>query len=144
MSWNDGISKEMEDYLNSFDNIGDLALEEFKEVIKDAVSDYFTNVQKWTPRQTGELVKSLVVEEIRDQYKYYGFNVYFKGENSEGQSFQKIANVLNYGRPAGVSSTGRAYPAIAGRYFISNSIKKLRGLDKRIEIAINKKLSEVT
>ena len=144
MSWNDGISKEMNDYLNSFYNIGDLALDEFKAVIKDAVNDYFINVQKWTPRKTSELVQSLVVEEIKDQYKFYGFNVYFKGENSEGQSYQKIANVLNYGRAAGVSSTGRAYPAIAGRYFISNAIKRLRGLDKRIEIAIDKKLSEVT
>lgn len=144
MSWNDGITKEMDDYLNSFDHIGDLALEEFKAVIKEAVTDYFTNVQKWTPQRTGELVKSLVVEEIRDQYKYYGYNVYFKGEDSNGQSYQKIANVLNYGRAAGVSSTGRAYPAIAGRYFISNAIKQLKGLDKRIEIAIDKKLSEVT
>ena len=91
MSWNDGISKEMEDYLNSFDNIGDLALEEFKEVIKDAVTDYFTDVQKWTPRQTGELVKSLVVEEIRDQYKYYGFKV-----NIKAVVFVLVTDFLDY------------------------------------------------
>ena len=142
--WNDGITKMMNDYLKSLENLGDEAIDAFKKTIDDAVDTYNVNISPEIPYNSGELKASFTVEEDRRGSKYYGYKAYFKGENSDGQPFEKIANVLNYGRKAGETKSGRKYGAITGTHFITNAIRNLKGLNDRINENIDAVLKEKT
>lgn len=149
MAWNDGITKELSDFINEISKSGDVAIETFKDTIDTAVKSYSNNLSNSVAAihtgGTGGLKNSLTTEPVTDRgSQFYGSRVHFKGENRQGVPYEKIANVLNYGRAAGVSSSGRRYGGIAGSFFISKEVKKLKGLSKRIDDNITNKLAEIT
>ena len=74
---------------------------------------------------------------------WYGYEAEFVGVSPEGVPYQKIANMLNYGREAG-SDANHKWGAISGTHFISVAVKKLKGMDDRIEARIAAKLAKRT
>lgn len=138
----------MNDFLDSATAAGDLALEAFKQTIDEATREYAVKVTDNVNAQhvdTGALAASFTVEPVTDRgSKFYGHRAEFKGDNQRGVPFQKIANVLNYGRPAKKTRAGRAYGAIAGSNFIGEAIRRLRGLDYRINQNIENTIKDIT
>ena len=121
MSWNDGVSKELNDYLESLSGIGDKSKEALKAQVDIEAETVRSALDKTAPRKTGNLAKSLVKVEVTNRKNWYGYRIEFEGNNQHGVPYQKIANILNFG-----SST------IKGTRFISRAIRKLRGMDDRI------------
>jgi hypothetical protein len=145
MAWNDGISKMMNDYLESISDLGDEVFDVFKKTIDEAAQQYEQDIVPGIPSgETKGLAASFTVEKELKGSKWYGYKAEFKGENERGDPYQKIANVLNYGRPAGTSRSGRGYGAITGTHFITNAVSKLQGLSERINENIDNVLRERT
>ena len=122
MSWNDGISKELDDYFNQLSEYGDLAIESIKEQIDIEVENLFSQLESTTPRgKTLGLVNSLRKSKVNIRRSWYGYEIEFVGQNRKGVPYQKIANILNYGTSN-----------MKGTRFISKAIHNLKGLDERI------------
>lgn len=131
MSWNDGISKELSEFLTDALEIGEAAEQAFKSVIDEEVQGYESRITKSVPIKTGGLKASFTIKREQGRRNWYGYSAEFEGEAPNGEPYQKIANVLNYGRPAGENGG-----AITGTFFISRTIRRLKGLDERIEARI--------
>lgn len=122
MSWNDGISKELDDYFNQLSEYGDLAIKSIKEQIDIEVDNLFSQLESTTPRgETLGLVNSLRKSKVNIRRSWYGYEVEFVGQNRKGVPYQKIANILNYGTSN-----------MKGTRFISKAIHNLKGMDERI------------
>ena len=132
MAWNDGISKELSEAFHELGKCGDIAIEATKEVIDEEAQKFEENIKKNTPVQTGGLRDSLERGKIKSS-NYYGYEVNFEGNAPNGQPYQKIANIINYGSASGDK---------AGTMFISKAVKKLKGMDKRIEARIESKIAD--
>ena len=78
--------------------------------------------------QTGGLARSLNVSKI-DTDKRYGYKLEYEGENEDGVPYAKITNILNSG-----SNT------IKPRRFITQAVKRLKGLDDRAAQRFEEKL----
>ena len=121
MSWNDGVTKELADYLESVGNMAGKSKEAIKQQVDIEAEALRAQLLKTTPRRYGNLVRSLSKVEVTNRHNWYGWRLEFEGNDPQGTPFQKIANILNFG-----SST------IKGTRFISKAIRKLRGMDDRI------------
>ncbi len=119
---NDGITKEMSSFLSRLENIGPESIAIAKKTIDTAVDEYERNVTTATPVRTGSLKSSFKVTPVVKGSNYYGYNAEFTGENENGESNAKIANILNYGSPT-----------MAGSHFLDKATKKLKGLSQKIE-----------
>ncbi len=132
MSWNDGINKEMSEYFNSLTEKTEQAVEAIKEQIDIEAEEFRKQLEQTAPKgATLGLLNSLRKTKLVVRRKWYGYSVEFEGYNKKGEPYQKIANILNYG-----TST------IQGTRFISRAIRKLKGLDERIENRFKTKLNK--
>lgn len=141
---NDEITKVFDEfYKECLGQVKTKTIEAIQEEV-DKFSDKFEDDLKGTiPVNSGGLLKSLTkVKQPRTNW--YGYNFEFKGSNKNGVPYEKIANVLNYGRPAGVSSGGVKYGEIIPRKFIYKAIKNLRKLDDAITENFENKMQELS
>lgn len=139
MSWNDGISKELSEFLTGTLEIGEATEQAFKSVIDGEVQTYENSIQAGVPIRTGGLKASFTVSKAQGRRNWYGYSAEFEGNAPNGEPYQKIANILNYGKPADDHSG-----AIAGTHFISKAIRKLKGMDDRIEARISAEIAKRT
>lgn len=134
MSWNDGISKEMDNYLNEvLSKIPNVAIDSIKQGVDNASEKFFKEVQSSTPVKTGGLQRSFVQTKI-DTPSYYGTINTFEGTDSNGVSYEKIANTLNYG-----TKDCKINP----KYFLTNAVRKLKTLDIDIDKLFDKTMEEL-
>ena len=132
MSWNDGINKEMSEYFNSLTEKTEQAVEAIKEQIDIEAEEFRKQLEQTAPKgATLGLLNSLRKTKLVVRRKWYGYSVEFEGYNKKGEPYQKSANILNYG-----TST------IQGTRFISRAIRKLKGMDERIENRFKTKLNK--
>ena len=132
MSWNDGVSKQLNDYFESLAKFGDLAVEAIKEQVDIEVQKVLSEMERNTPQgQTLGLIRSLKNAKIETRYQWYGYSVEFSGEDKHGTPYQKIANCLNYG-----TST------IKPLRFIDKAIKNFKGLDERVMVRFESKINK--
>ena len=132
MSWNDGINKEMSEYFNSLTEKTEQAVEAIKEQIDIEAEEFRKQLEQTAPKgATLGLLNSLRKTKLVVRRKWYAYSVEFEGYNKKGEPYQKIANILNYG-----TST------IQGTRFISRAIRKLKGMDERIENRFKTKLNK--
>ena len=132
MSCNDGINKEMSEYFNSLTEKTEQAVEAIKEQIDIEAEEFRKQLEQTAPKgATLGLLNSLRKTKLVVRRKWYGYSVEFEGYNKKGEPYQKIANILNYG-----TST------IQGTRFISRAIRKLKGMDERIENRFKTKLNK--
>ena len=132
MSWNDGINKEMSEYFNSLTEKTEQAVEAIKEQIDIEAEEFRKQLEQTAPKgATLGLLNSLRKTKLVVRRKWYGYSVEFEGYNKKGEPYQKIANILNYR-----TST------IQGTRFISRAIRKLKGMDERIENRFKTKLNK--
>ena len=122
MAWNDGVSKELEEYFNNIGTFGDKAIEAVKEQIDIEVNKLILQLESTTPRgATLGLLNSLRNSRITAKRNWYGYSVEFVGQDRKGVPYQKIANILNYGTSF-----------IKGTRFITKAIRNLKNMDQRI------------
>lgn len=122
MAWNDGVSKELEEYFNNIGTFGDKAIEAVKEQIDIEVNKLILQLESTTPRgATLGLLNSLRNSRITAKRNWYGYSVEFVGQDRKGVPYQKIANILNYGTSF-----------IKGTRFITKAIHNLKNMDQRI------------
>lgn len=122
MAWNDGVSKELEEYFNNIATFGDKAIEAMKEQIDIEVNKLILQLESTTPRgATLGLLNSLRNSRITAKRNWYGYSVEFVGQDRKGVPYQKIANILNYGTSF-----------IKGTRFITKAIHNLKNMDERI------------
>lgn len=122
MAWNDGVSKELEEYFNNIGTFGDKAIEAVKEQIDIEVNKLILQLESTTPRgATLGLLNSLRSSRITAKRNWYGYSVEFVGQDRKGVPYQKIANILNYGTSF-----------IKGTRFITKAIHNLKNMDERI------------
>lgn len=122
MAWNDGVSKELEEYFNNIGTFGDKAIEAVKEQIDIEVNKLILQLEYTTPRgATLGLLNSLRNSRITAKRNWYGYSVEFVGQDRKGVPYQKIANILNYGTSF-----------IKGTRFITKAIHNLKNMDERI------------
>ena len=132
MSWNDGINKEMSEYFNSLTEKTEQAVEAIKEQIDIEAEEFRKQLEQTAPKgATLGLLNSLRKTKLVVRRKWYGYSVEFEGYNKKGEPYQKIANILNYGTIT-----------IQGTRFISRAIRKLKGMDERIENRFKTKLNK--
>jgi len=112
------------------EELGEKAISAIKEQIDYESEEYFKYLQKNTPQNTGELVKSLTKTKINETNRY-GYKIEYIGNYANGTAHEKIANILNYGTRNS-----------SGKYFRTKAIRRLRGLDERIAIRYKLKIEE--
>ena len=118
--WNDGISKELNDYLETLIDKSALAEQSVKEQIDIDAEELYKAVEAGSDSKSGRMKGSLKKREITDRDKWYGWSITFDGNHPDGTPYQKIANIRNYGTSK-----------VKGTRFISRAIRKLKGLDAR-------------
>ena len=159
MSWNDGISKELNSFIeDKLAKIPECAEEAIKETVDIYAQRFYQNVKITTPRRTDystnintDLYNKIVKEKITNRgNKYYGYRIYFEGEFRNGNynmPYEKLANILNYGsntRQLKKDGTyGNTYQNVVATRFISKEIKKLKGIEKSINDTFLQKEREV-
>ena len=121
MSWSDGVTKELNDYLESVGTLGDKGKQAIKEQVDIEAEVVRAELARTAPRNSGGLVQSLLKAPCQVRRNWYGYRIEFQGKNEHGEPYQKIANILNYGTSN-----------FQGTRFISKAIRKLRGMDDRI------------
>lgn len=128
-------------YKNVLGKVGEVSQQAIQEEV-DKFSDQFEkDLRDAIPQRTGGLLKSLIkVKEPRE--KWYGYNFEFVGVNENGVPYEKIANVLNYGRPAGFKNNVK-FGEITPRKFIYKAVRKLKKLDKAIVENYETKMQEL-
>lgn len=134
MAWNDGLSKMMGDFLDSLGDLGTVARETAEGVIDTEAEGFRKNVEPRIPVDTGGLKNSFTFEKQTDAGSdWYGYRAGFDGNTPRGEPYEKIANIQNYGNAH-----------LAGTHFVTKAIKKLKGMDGRIEARIEAELSKRT
>jgi len=122
MSWNDGVSKELNDYFESLGKKSEMAVEALQEQIDIEAEEIRKELEATAPKgATLGLLNSLTKVRLTARKEWYGYSVTFEGKNRRGEPYQKLANILNYGTSH-----------IQGTRFISRAIRNLRGMDARI------------
>lgn len=134
MTWNDGISKMMGDFLDSIGDLGTVARKTAEGVIDTEAEGFRKQVEPRIPVDTGGLKESFTLEKCNDSGKdWYGYRAGFDGNTPRGEPYEKIANIQNYGNSR-----------VAGAHFVTKAIKKLKGMDDRIEARIEAEVSKRT
>ena len=132
MSWSDGVTKELAEYLEKVGTIGDKSKAAIMEQVDIEAEIVRAELQRKAPRDTGGLVSSLLKSRCEVRRNWYGYSIEFHGNHPDGTPYQKIANILNYGTSH-----------ITGTRFISRAIRKLRGMDDRIHERYQDKVNEI-
>jgi hypothetical protein len=96
----------------------------------DKYADEFYKNVKDASQKHGNLGDKYTKTKIVDGYKY-GYEFEFKGNAPNGEPYEKIANVLNYGWKKRV---GRYAPT----HFITNQIIKLAGINRAVDEQVEK------
>lgn len=139
MALYDGMSEELTRELQELEvNLDEVTRKAFTSVIDEEVKAYERNVRDHTPQRTGGLKNSFKVTNISSS-KWHGYKAEFEGDAPNGEPYEKIANVLNYGKPADDHSG-----AIAGTHFIASATRKLKGMNERIEARIAAEIAKLT
>lgn len=134
MAWNDGISKLMSEAIDEVKDLGEQAVTVAKEVIDTEAKGFNNGVKNKIPVNTGGLKESFKFGRKTDKGdSWYGYEAEFEGNAPNGEPYEKIANILNYGTPT-----------IAGSHFITKEVKKLKGMDNRIEARIEVEITKRT
>jgi len=115
----DGVVKQLAEYFEKLETLGDMAVESIKEQIDIETDKVESDISGGIPADTGGLARSFKRTKT-DTDKKYGYKLEFEGDAPNGEPYAKIANILNSG-----SST------IAPRRFVTKAVKKLKGLDDR-------------
>lgn len=118
------------------DAVGD-SKEAAKAQIDDEAKDFKSRIIKGIPVKTGGLKGSFTFEKQNKEKDYYGYSSGFAGESPTGEPYEKIANVLNYGRKERKGT-------FAGTFFVSKAVRKLKGMDARIAARIDAHLKKRT
>jgi hypothetical protein len=128
-------------YNNVLGKVGTVSRESIQEEV-DKFSDQFEkDLQNAIPHKNGGLLKSLTKVKVQKD-KWYGYDFEFKGNNEHGVPYEKIATVLNYGRPEGISKDIK-YGKIAPRKFMIKAIRKLKKLDPAINDNFESKMQKL-
>lgn len=135
MAWNDGITKQLSEFLQTYTDLDAVTKQAFESVIDEESAKFEQRIQSSVPVKTGKLKASFKIERKVDRRNWYGYNAEFEGNAPNGEPYQKIANILNYGRPADENAG-----AVAGTFFVTKAIRKLRGMDDRIKAKIEAEL----
>jgi hypothetical protein len=134
MSWNDGVSKELNDYFESLGKKSEMAVEALQEQIDIEAEEIRKELEATAPKgATFRLLNSPTKIRLTARKEWYGYSVTFEGKNRHGEPYQKLANILNYG------TSHTQVLSIQGTRFISRAIRNLRGMDARIAERFNKK-----
>lgn len=118
------------------EKVPEFAVEATKEVIDEETLKYEASLRKSVPIRTGGLQSSLKATKISSP-EWYGYKIEFEGTAPNGEPYQKIANILNYGSAA--SSRGGG---IAGLHFIEKNIRILRSINLKIYTRFQAKLNK--
>lgn len=117
----DGVTKQLSEYFKQLEQMGDKAIEAIKDQIDIEAESVEIEIRENTPiGKTGGLASSFTKTKI-DMGKRYGYKLEYEGNAPDGTPYAKIANILN-------SGTSEIKP----RRFITRAVRKLRGLDDRI------------
>jgi len=116
----DGVTKQLSEYFKQLEQVGDKAIEAIKEQIDIEAESVEKEIRENTPKKTGGLASSFTKTKI-DTGKRYGYKLEYEGNAPDGTPYAKIANILN-------SGTSEIKP----RRFITKAVRKLKGLDDRI------------
>ena len=121
MAWSDGVTKELAEFLESVGQVVGKAKAAIMEQVDIEAEIVRAELVRSAPRDTGGLVASLLKSRCTVRRNWYGYSIEFHGNHPDGTPYQKIANILNHGDSHHTGSR-----------FISNAIRKLRGMDDRI------------
>lgn len=132
------ITQDFQKLFNQIDRAGELAIEATKEVVDEYATRFYEGLKADTPVKTGGLKESLEITKD-NRIGWHGYNVEYVGNAPNGEPYQKIANILNYGAAA---EEGRG--GIAGQHFLQKNIRKLKGMDARIEARFESKINKET
>ena len=129
------MSSEFEELTNYIEKttskVSNAADEALKEQVDVEAKDYFNFLKRNTPKgATGQLVNSLTMTKINTQ-RQYGYKIEYAGNRTDGTPNEKVANALNYGTKN-----------IAGRFFRTRGIRRLKGMDGRIYLRFKDKLKK--
>ena len=140
---NDEITKVFDNfYKDVLGQVGIKTKEAILEEVDKFSNNFETDLINSIPKKSGGLIKSLTkIKQPRNDW--YGYNFEFKGEDKNKVPYEKIATVLNYGRQAGTSKTGRKYATITPKRFIEKTVKKLKNLDPAINENFESKMQEL-
>ena len=127
--WNDGISKQINDYFETLIDKSALAEQAIKEQIDIDADSFHAAVKDGAKSKSGKMSQSVKKTEITDRKDWYGYSISFDGNHDDGTPYQKIANIRNYGTSH-----------IKGTRFITHAIRKLKGLDDRATERFEKKM----
>lgn len=132
MAWNDGITEEMSELLQGVAEVSQNAREIAEGVIDEEVKLFSERVERKIPVDTGGLKRAFTVKKDTGRGKnWYGYSATFEGNAPNGEPYQKIANIRNHGTPRK-----------AGTFFITNAVKKLKGMTNRINARIDAELEK--
>lgn len=133
MAWNDGITKEISEFLDGTLKAAKRTRKVAESVIDEEVKSYEDRIRQKTPGKGNLKAAFCVKKETGKGSKWYGYDASFEGNAENGEPYQKIANIANYGTPTRV-----------GTFFITNAVKKLKGMSGRIEARIAAELEDKT
>jgi hypothetical protein len=127
---NKELTREMQEFINKeITPMPEKALNILKKEIDIAAQDVYNFLTINTPKgETGGLVKSLQ-KKRSTQNQYYGYDIEYAGEDAEGVPYQKIANILNFGKKDGT---------LPAKYFLKRAQRRLKGLDDKINEKIGR------
>lgn len=143
MQWNDGTTKQLNGLFDRLSrNLSPKTLEIAKSVIDEAAREFENSIRDGIPMSAlggGGLRDSFAIYQVADKGPdWYGYRAEFEGEAPNGESYQKIANVLNYGRKA---YRGKQH-GWAGTHFINIAVSQLSGLTDNINRNIDEAIAE--
>ena len=140
------MSKEVTELFDDFYNnvlgkVGEVSQQAIQEEVDKFSNQFEKDVVASIPNKTGRLLKSFRKVKVPRE-KWYGYDFEFVGINENGVPYEKIANVLNYGRPAGFKNNVK-FGEITPRKFIYKAVRKLKKLDKAIVENYETKMQEL-
>lgn len=140
----DGITLQFEKFTKEvLENIGTEATESIKEEVDKFSNQYENDIRTSIPKKSGDLENSFKMKKDINSINWYGYNFRFEGVDKNNIPYEKIANVLNYGRQAGYTDKGRRYPTITPKRFIEKAIRKLKKLNPAIDENFESKMQEL-
>lgn len=128
--YNDGLTAQLAEYFEELKTVGDKAVEAIKEQIDIEADAVEKELENNTPEDTGGLKASLRRTTITKGNRY-GYRLEYEGNDPNGTSYTKIANIQNNG-------TSTTKP----KRFLTKAVKKLKGLDERAAKRFEAKLAQ--
>lgn len=125
------MKSELEKYLESLSSIGAKAVEAVTETVDSESKLLFENIKEGTPVRTGALKESLIMTKLQNGTRY-GYRIDYEGYNENGVPYSLIGRSLNKG-------TATIEPV----KHIDKAVRKLRGMDQRIDEAFQAKLENL-